>query len=85
MHIRTALTGSSQTFSGEFDNRKFIRQVTNNTFDDYNPQISDDGSVVWYGFDGTDSEIYIYGGTPAAVSQITNNSTDVNEPRINWG
>ena len=61
-----------------------ISQLTNNNYDDYNPRINDSGWVTWYGFDGTDDEIFLYNGTN--TTQITYDSFDVfsdQAPRIN--
>jgi hypothetical protein len=35
-------------------------QLTNNSDDEYSPQINDSGQVVWYGYDGTDDQIRQY-------------------------
>ncbi|MCT7977106.1 cadherin domain-containing protein, partial [Laspinema olomoucense] len=54
-------------------------QLSNNSNDDYNPQISG-SSVVWSGSEGTDNEVYFYDGT--STTQLTNNSTDDYNPQI---
>jgi cysteine-rich repeat protein len=56
-------------------------QITNNSYDDGNPQINDNGYVVWSGWDGTDAEIFLYDGT--TTTQLTNNSYDDLDPQIN--
>ncbi len=35
-----------------------ITQLTNNAYYDYAPQINNNGYVVWYGWDGSDYEIF---------------------------
>ena len=40
-----------------------ITQLTADSFNDYDPQINDSGQVVWYRYDGSDYEIYLYNGT----------------------
>ena len=47
-------------------------QITDNAYNDYDPQINSDGTVVWYGDDGTGYEIYHHDGTTTA--QLTNNA-----------
>lgn len=49
------------------------KNLSNSTaINEYGPNINDNGDVVWWGNDGTDSEIYLYDG--AAVKQLTNNT-----------
>jgi len=55
--------------------------ITNNSYDDYGPQINNNGYVVWYGWDGTDYEIFLYNGT--TTTQLTNNSYGDYFPQIN--
>ena len=56
-------------------------QITNNSYDDNDTKINDNGWVTWVGFDGNDSEIFLYNGTTTA--QITNNSYDDFGPQVN--
>ena len=57
--------------------------LTNNDYDDWDPQINNDGWVVWYGTDGNDDEIFLYDGV---TTQITNNSyNDFHPPVVIWG
>ena len=44
---------NSQAYAG-------ISQLTDNSYEDYNPRINDAGCVVWYGYDCTDAEIFLY-------------------------
>ena len=53
--------------------------VTVNTGDDEHPEISG-RRVVWYGFDGNDSEIFLYDGK--GTIQLTNNAQDDWNPQI---
>ena len=54
-----------------------------------NPQINDNGYVVWQRSDGTDREIFLYDGS--TITQLTDNDYDDWEPEINnnghvvWG
>jgi len=56
-------------------------QLTDNTSPDEYPQINASGQVVWYGFDGSDNEIFFYDGTE--ITQLTNNSYNDVWPQIN--
>jgi cysteine-rich repeat protein len=56
-------------------------QLTNNSYDDILPQISDDGYMVWFGFDGSDYEIFLDNRT--GITQITNNTYNDMQPQIN--
>jgi len=58
-----------------------ITQITDNSFDDEDPRINDTGFVVWQGYDGSDTEIFLYDGM--SITQITNNSYDDRSPQIN--
>src|SRR3989337_944047 len=60
-----------------------IRQLTDNRTSEYDPQISDNGSVAWLGFDGQDDEIYLYNSATREIKQLTINSTYDYSPRIN--
>jgi len=51
-----------------------VKQLTNNSTDDWVPEINDNGQVAWWGFDGNDKEIFLFDGTNSA--QITNNGLD---------
>jgi parallel beta-helix repeat protein len=55
--------------------------VTENTIFNYNPQINNNGKVVWYGWDGTDEEIFFWDGV--TTTQITNNTNNDRNPQIN--
>ena len=45
------------------------------------PQINDNGEVVWWGYDGDDHEIFLYSG--ASTTQLTNNTSNDMQPQIN--
>ena len=51
-------------------------QLTSNSFNDYNVQVSGD-NVVWRGWDGNDDEIFLYDGV--TTTQLTNNGVE------DWG
>jgi len=57
-------------------------QLTDNEYDDGLPQI-DAGNVAWEGFDGNDSEIFLYDGTNTI--QLTNNEYNDGTPQIDAG
>jgi hypothetical protein len=56
-------------------------QLTNNSTNDHEPQISANGYVVWQGSVDTDDEIFLHDGT--GTTQLTNNSYNDNNPKIN--
>ena len=56
-----------------------IVQLTNNLFDDKNPQTSGN-KIVWQGSDGNDAEIFVYDGND--IIQLTNNDVDDTNPVI---
>ncbi len=56
-----------------------IIQVTDNSYDDYYPQISGN-NVVWQGSDGIDDEIFFWDGS--SMTQVTYNSYDDYYPQI---
>jgi len=59
-----------------------IKKISRNPYyDDTNPQINNNGQVVWEGYDGTDWEIFLYDGS--TTTQLTNNSYDDTHPQIN--
>jgi len=58
-----------------------ITQLTNNGYDEGNPQINNNGKVARYGYDGSDYEIFLYDGT--IMTQITNNPNPDYSPRPN--
>ena len=58
-----------------------IKQITNNSYDDNNPQINDNGYIVWSGLDGSDFEIFLYNGLN--TTQLTNNALGDHRPQIN--
>ena len=37
-----------------------ITQITDNEYDDYDPQVNNKGKIIWYGYDGNDYEIFLY-------------------------
>jgi len=59
-------------------------QITSNSYYDHNPQINDNGYVVWRGYEGSYCDIFLYDGT-----SVTNISSGLfpadynNEPQIN--
>ena len=61
------------------DDDLVVTQLTNNSRGDDSPAISGN-NVVWYGFDGTDLEIFFYNGT--STTQLTNNSREDSFPAI---
>jgi hypothetical protein len=56
-------------------------QLTNDSYPQLNPQINDNGYVVWSGYDGPGDEIFLYDGT--STTQLTNNSYADRFPQIN--
>ncbi len=56
-----------------------IVQLTDNLFDDKNPQTSGN-NIVWQGSDGNDAEIFVYDGND--IIQLTNNDVDDTNPVI---
>lgn len=54
-------------------------QLTRNSHDDLYPKISGD-NIVWQGWDGSDSEIFLYDGS--TIIQLTNNAYDDVNPKI---
>jgi hypothetical protein len=56
-----------------------ITQLTNNSHDDRDPQVSG-SSVVWSGSDGHDREIFLYDGD--SITQITDNERDDLSPKV---
>ena len=60
-----------------------LTDLTDNLYTDYagKPQINSSGHVVWFGYDGTDYEIFYYNGS--TVTQLTNNSEGDWYPHIN--
>ncbi len=71
-------------WDGESDD---VIQLTDNDYDDVNPEISDNGIVTWVGkgnLDGNDTkdrEIFYWDGS--TVKQLTHNNYHDEEPRIN--
>jgi len=56
--------------------------ITNNSYNDYYAQISDNGDVVWEGYEGgADPEIFLYDGS--STTQITDNTSSDRYPQIN--
>jgi Tol biopolymer transport system component len=58
-----------------------VVRLTNNSYQDYIPDMNDNGDVVWKGNDGSDLEIFLYDGS--TTTQLTNNSYHDQGPRIN--
>ena len=58
-----------------------ITQITDNTYDDLEPKINNNKYVVWYGYNGSDYEIFFYDST--SIVQLTDNSSEDSNPRIN--
>ena len=58
-----------------------IVQLTDNSYSDVNPRINNNGQVVWWGYYGTDNEIFLNDGTNTI--QLTNNSYQENNFQIN--
>ena len=56
----------------------FITQLTDNSYDDQYPQTSG-RKVVWYGWDGSDTEIFFWDGN---TTQVTDNSYNDALPQI---
>jgi Tol biopolymer transport system component len=72
------LTGSA---IGEYT----ITQITNNTYEDWGPQI-DNGIITWYGEEGgSDWEIFIYDIATGVSMQITTNTYLDGDPQIDNG
>jgi hypothetical protein len=67
--------------------KKFPKNISNNTFDDLFPQINNKGQVVWHGYDGEDYEIFLYNPDPNTDPNEriikTDNSHDDLFPQIN--
>ena len=55
-------------------------QLTDNDYDDRNPQINDNGYLVWQGYDGNDIEIYLHDGFNTI--QLTDNDHEDRNPQI---
>jgi hypothetical protein len=56
-------------------------QLTDNTYNDYSPQINDSGQVAWMGNNGSSMEIFYYNGS--TVTQLSDNSYYEIDPKIN--
>ena len=61
------LTTASTAFSDQYT----IIQITDNNHDDFNPNINDKGHIIWTGYDGNDTEVFLYDGS--TVTQLTEN------------
>lgn len=57
--------------------------ITTGSADNWAPQVSVSGRVVWYGFDGNDFEIYSADADGSGFTQITANAFIDEAPRIN--
>jgi beta propeller repeat protein len=64
-----------------FYNGSSTTQLTNNNFNDANPQIYG-SNVVWRGYDGNDYEIFLYNGSRGIITQLTDNSFNDYGPQI---
>ena len=62
-------------------NAQAIKQITNNSADDDNPQINDNGYIVWSGREGADYEIFLYDGLN--TTKLTDNALGDHSPQIN--
>ncbi|MCK5396804.1 MAG: right-handed parallel beta-helix repeat-containing protein, partial [Thermoplasmata archaeon] len=62
-------------------NSKVITQLSDNDYNDMGQQINNNGTVIWYGYDGSDNELYCSDGT--SLSVITDNSLAETDPQIN--
>lgn len=60
-----------------------VYKLTNNSYDDSNPRINDDGDIAWQGSDGNDDEIFFYDSSSGATIQISNNTDRDYPPQIN--
>lgn len=58
-------------------------QLTDNNYYDTVPQINCNGDVVWQGYDGSDSEIFLYDRARGAFIQLTDNNGYDAAPQIN--
>ena len=58
-----------------------LTQVTDNDYDDRQPEANDAGKLVWSGCDSSDCEIFLYDGT--GTDQITDNDYSDFTPLIN--
>jgi hypothetical protein len=79
--LSLSVIGMLTTISVSYSITYTVRQITDNSYDDLNPQINVNGFIVWEQFDGQDVEIIRYNGTVA--SHITSNSYDDIYPQIN--
>lgn len=60
-----------------------LTRLTDNEYEDKEPQINDNNDVVWHGYDGNDNEIFLYEWETDTVRQMTDNSKDDRYPKIN--
>jgi Tol biopolymer transport system component len=60
-----------------------VKAITNDSFDNFIPQINDSGQIVWCCDDGNDMEIYLYDIPTSSMTQITNNNYADVDPLIN--
>lgn len=60
-----------------------VTQITDNDFDDHDPQINDSGLVVWWGQTHADSDYEIFRYDDGGITQITDNDYTDWRPRIN--
>ena len=47
------------TFNVSYSAEYSVSQLTDNKYEDRDPAISSNGYAVWYGYDGSDYEIYL--------------------------
>lgn len=60
-----------------------VTQITDNVFDDHDPQINDSGLVMWWGQTHADSDYEIFRYEDGEITQITDNDYTDWRPRIN--
>lgn len=58
-------------------------QITDNEYDDIEPDINNSGYMVWSGHDGNDYEIFHFNPTTGDILQLTDNTVDDRNPKIN--
>ncbi len=69
----TALAISAETF--------VTTQLTDNTVDDYEPQVSGD-RLVWYGYDGSDYNVYTWALGDSSPTSVSDNTLDDYSPQV---
>jgi Tol biopolymer transport system component len=74
--LLVSLIAVFETASGCFSETYITTKLTNNAFDDVDPQINARGDVVWYGHDGKDSEIFLFESSTGTITRLTDNASD---------